>query len=455
LLYAGGLALVGRWNLPGLRLLLLPWVLASAALTAAIARRLLGARAAAIAAPAYALAVSTGPPMDFHAANPETFFLLPLLLGTWLALPRPGRAPDSGARPFWAGLCIGLATLIKQQAGVQLPVIGLFLLLGAPGVSEAVPTGLRVRLRGVVLLGAGFAAACLLALAYLASQGAVREFWYWTVEINRYYIANGNGLRDGLPILRGALTALIAFLPSLWLLALGGALALCWSSRRPQALLLLWLAASLLPIALGGRFFLHYFLQWMPPLVLLASGAAARLWDWTSGWPRARAAAALVVAAAIVVPAGRRMAVFHDPEVLSVPHAMSQARELASAIAETTPPGSRILVWGYGTALHYLSQRQPATRFPYVTYLVGAVEGTPAWWSPFHPSRPLEVPRAWDLFFEDLARHPPELVVDTAEPGYFAFYKFPIAKYPRLEQWLEQGYRRERLAGFPVWRRVR
>ena len=92
-LYAGGLALVGRHNLPGLRLLLIAWIAASAFALAGIARKVLGERAALLAAPAYAVAVSVGPPLDFHAANAETLFALPLLAGTWLCLPADGDSP--------------------------------------------------------------------------------------------------------------------------------------------------------------------------------------------------------------------------------------------------------------------------------------------------------------------------------------------------------------------------
>jgi hypothetical protein len=122
-------------------------------------------------------------------------------------------------------------------------------------------------------------------------------------------------------------------------------------------------------------------------------------------------------------------------------------------VREHTAPSDRVVYWRYGSALYYLSERRPATRSPYVTYLTGAVEGTPYWWSPFHPSHPPEIPRAWDLFFEDLERHPPALFVDTAEPGYFGFYKFPPARYPRLQEYLEAHYRRDMIAGFPVWAR--
>src|SRR5207248_7949108 len=145
------------------------------------------------------------------------------------------------------------------------------------------------------------------------------------------------------------------------------------------------------------------------------------------------------------------MAAFRDAEALSVPHAMPSARQVAAYVREHSSPAARVIFWGYGSALYYLSQRRPATRFLYVTYLVDAVEGTPSWWSPFHPSRALEIPRAWDLFFEDLERHPPSIFVDTAEPGYFAFWKFPPARYPRLQAYLDAHYVRENVAGFPVW----
>ena len=132
---------------------------------------------------------------------------------------------------------------------------------------------------------------------------------------------------------------------------------------------------------------------------------------------------------------------------------MPGAREVARYAREHTPGDARLLVWGYGSALYFLAERRPATRFPYVTYLVGAVEGTSAWWSPFRPTEALEIPRAWDLLFEDLERHPPAMVIDTSGPGYFAFAKFPPSRYPRLQAFLDASYARTEVAGFPVWER--
>jgi len=434
LLYAGALGLVGRYNLPAFRVLLIGYVLASALFLAAIARRLYGESVALLVAPLYALTVSVGLPMDVHAANSETLFLLPLLAGTYFSLQGKERAVA-------AGICVGLAALVKQQAGMQLPI-----LIAASWLE-------RDRRQRVALLCAGFAACWAAALIGLAVAGSLGAFLYWTIGINGYYIANGNTLASSLRLAAGALRLMFGFAPGVWLV---GATRLAYEFLRPNArrpLVALWALGSLLPISLGGRFFPHYFLQLFPPLVLLASAGAVGFWERVATRPWLRVVGTLAAAMLLVIAPAARMVAFHDAEALSVPHAMPDARAVASYVRDHTAPSARVLFWGYGSALYYLSERRPATRFPYVTYLVGAVEGTPSWWSPFHPSRPLEIPRAWDLFFEDLERHPPALFIDTAQAGYFGFYKFPPARYPRLQSFLNAHYLRGEVAGFPVWSR--
>jgi len=464
--YAGALALVGRYNLPGVRLLMLGYVLATALVVAAIARRLYDERAAWIAAPVYAALVSAGPPFDVHAANPETFFLLPLVIGTRLLLSRRSEDPaPTMSRLFAAGICLGLAALFKQQAGMQLPIVLGFLVTGPGAVSAGSPGPLTSRpgrwvwfmshpkVRAAAALSAGFAAIWLAALIALAAVGVLHEFYFWTFEVNRYYIANGNNVSDSVGRFRSSLQMLASFVPVVWVAGTCGLVVQLARNRSRNALLPLWLFGSFVPIFLGGRFFPHYFLQLYPPLVLFAVGLLAHLWDRAAVQPVARTVVAVGLAALVVVRLESKMSHFRNPEILSIPHATPQARALARYVREHTSSDARILVWGYGSALYHLAQRRPATRFPYVTYLVGAVEGTPAWWSPFHPSRPLELPRAWELFFQDLERHPPELVIDTASAGYLAFQKFPVEKYPALMGILEQGYERTKVAGFAVWKR--
>jgi hypothetical protein len=439
-LYAGGMALVGRYQLPAMRVLLIPWILLTALFVSLIARRIYGERQGLLALPLYAIAVSVGPPLDMHAVNAESLFLLPLVAGTWLAL---------GERPLrWlaAGVLLACSALVKQQAGMQLPIVAAFLILHLRG---------RARWQAPALLCGGFLVTCLAAVAVLVAIGSWGEFLYWTVAVNRYYIGNGNSFGDGLRLMVRALLELVPASPGFWLFGevwLG--LAIRRVSQAASALTLISFCGSCLPLSLGGRFFPHYFLQLFPPLAILASMAAVELWDRARRFRRPRiAVAAATVAGLVVWPAVGWTRDGMDVERVSIPHAVPDARRLAAYIQRETAPDARILVWGYGSAIYYLSERRPATRFPYVTYLVGAVEGTPSWWNPFVRSAPLEIPRAWDLLFEDLARHPPELVIDTAKARYFAFWKFPPSRYPRLQRYLDQGYERTEVAGFPVWRR--
>ena len=439
-LFAAGMSLVGRYDLPALRLLLIPYLLLTALFVSLIGRRLFGERQGLLALPLYAVAVSVGPPLDMHAVNAESLFLLPLALGTWLAL---------GGRPaHWlaAGVAIACASLIKQQAGMQLPIMAAFLVWQNRG---------RTRWQAPAALGAGFLATWLATAAVLRAIGSWDEFIYWTLTVNRYYIHNGNSLGDAIGLLVRALMVLVSASPALWLFGIAGLpLALRRPNEAGHALTLLWFCGSCVPLSLGGRFFPHYFLQLFPPLVLLASNAAVALWDRTARWPWTRTTLAAAVSSVLLVwPAVHWTRQGQDVERVSTPHAVPSARRLADYIRQETAPDARILVWGYGSAIYFLSERRPATRFPYVTYLVGAVEATPSWWNPFQPSAPLQIPRAWDLLFEDLAKHPPELVVDTAAAHYFAFWKFPPARYPRLQGYLDRGYDRTEVAGFPVWRR--
>ena len=300
LLYAGAMRIVGRYNLPAFRLLLIVYVLASALLLAAIARRLYGEKVALLAAPLYAVTVSVGLPMDVHAANAETLFLLPLLAGTYLWL-------RGSERAFVAGVFLGLATLIKQQAGIQL------LVLIAASCLEA------ERLRRIGLMCAGFALPCLLSLTGLAVVGSLGEFLYWTIGINGYYIANGNTAASGARLLAGALRLMWGFAPGVWF---AGTARLVYEllrrhERRP--VVAFWGFGSIVPICLGGRFFPHYFLQRFPPLVLLASAGAIAAWERVDHRRALQLAGAVAVAALLVITPATRMSAFRDAELLSVP----------------------------------------------------------------------------------------------------------------------------------------
>ena len=152
-------------------------------------------------------------------------------------------------RPAAAGATLGLATLTKQTAAVTLlPLVFL---------------AWRVRRwRSVAALGAAFAAPIVLAAAVFGPH----DFTFW--------VFTGNG---GYADIRGVVgyTAALGARETGWFLfgsaALVVLLPFAWRARRADRDLWLWLASGVIAVAIGFRFFPHYYLQLLPPLALLAT----------------------------------------------------------------------------------------------------------------------------------------------------------------------------------------
>ena len=403
-LFAAGMSLVGRHDLPALRLLLILVSAADGAVRVTdrpaplrratrsrgaptLRRRDLGRSAAGHARGQRRVAVSASPrARDLVGARRAS--------GT---LARRGRGHRLRLRSS------------SSRRECSFPIMAAFLAWQNRG---------RTRWQAPAALGAGFLAIWLATAAVLRAVGSWDEFIDWTLTVNRYYINNGNSLGDAIGLLVRALLVLVTASPALWLFGIGGLSARSAAAhKRGTRAHVAVVCGSRVPLSLGGRFFPHYFLQLFPPLVLLASNAAVALWDRTARWPWTRATVAAAVSSVLLVwPAVHWTRAGQDVERVSTPHAVPSARRLAAYIRQETAPDARILVWGYGSAIYFLSERRPATRFPYVTYLVGAVEATPSWWNPFQPSEPLQIPRAWDSLSEDLAKHPSGTGASTPRP---------------------------------------
>ena len=109
----------------------------------------------------------------------------------------------------------------------------------------------------------------------LREQGILREAYFWTITDHAIpHIFWTKGLLHSLafiglclPLLIGAVLAALA----------GDAL---WSGRRAERTALVGLvAASVIGVAAGMRFYFHYYIQLIPPLALLAAPFYASLWS--------------------------------------------------------------------------------------------------------------------------------------------------------------------------------
>ena len=387
----------GLWSV---RIMAMLAVAGTAFMLAMEARRRYGERAGWMAGILCVGALVAFAPMDGQAANFEVFMLPSMTAAILFA--RRGRG-------FLAGVMVALAALAKQTgAATLLPV--LYLIMRARGK------------RGVGAVGAGFSIP--LALAALAMGPS--QLFYWTVQ--------GNGSYVGMKTFSSQVITIFLFMTSMWLVCnipLVWKLPQAWLARREFSLdgerdtdLWLWSLSAAVSVAVGLRFFGHYYMQLVPPLALLAAGALAR---GAKRWADATMALALVAAL------GFGLAGFVYRPGVPEPNYESVSRYLASV----TNPDDPIFVWGSVPEIYWASGRKPATRFITSPFLTGNYAGRPA----DEANAGADTQAAWDDFYRDFTAHPPKYFVDTSPAKVRGAQYYPISKFPRLEKIVRTQYR--------------
>ena len=391
-LYAASFEFFGSTALWTVRLVAMLAIALTAWLLALEARRRWGPRASWIAGLLCVFAMVAFAPQDGQAANFEVFMLPAMTAAVLLA--RRGRARSSGA-------AVAVATLAKQTgAATLLPVLYLvWKARGKKGISRAalwfaIPLGL---------------------VAFALGPG---QLLYWTVLGNGSYVSVGTAsLYVASTFVLMTLAWAACNLPIIWRLPTA------WRLRKLPGLdgrgdtdLWLWLASAGISVAIGLRFFGHYYIQLIPPLCLITAGSLAhaskKVWRGTVAFA-AVAALAFSAAGYFMSPYGR------EPAYQTV----------SKYIAAHTDRNDRVLVWGSVPEIYWASNRRPATRYITASFLAGNYPGRPA--ADVAPEKSSN--RLWDWFYEDLAAKTPRYILDTAPAHIRGAEYTPIKRFPRLE----------------------
>ena len=341
-----------------------------------------------------------------------------------------------------AGFLIGCAGLMKPP----------YLLVGiAPLLSIMLNTAATVwlRVRVVLALGVGAVAPIILIVAYFAGRGGLSQ----AIEVHILYpFSTYAALNVSTNPLQGFATFFAQ--PTVALLAPFAALG-AWSVRRqPQTLwpTLSWLTATVLIVAMQGKYFFQHWLPVYAPLLLLSAFGAHRLVSMKEEAPRIAASAAALVFAVQVCAlplygAAKSiyyLAVKHAPETYYASFQFQNynaADEQAAAryIRAHTDSADGVFVWGNDATIRYLADRPNPTRFTFEMPL--SLRG------PYLDRYRTEA-------MHDLgARAPVYFVVgvnwwtgDTKEQS--------LAKFPAMAAFLKQGYRLEKRFGvIDIYRR--
>jgi len=307
-------------------------------------------------------------------------------------------------QPVRAGVSLAIATLTKQTAALALlPLV--FLAWRAR------------RGRGLALLGAAF----VVPIAVAALAFGPHDFVHWVFTGNGGYVdvrgAVGYALSNGV-----ARTAWFLFGSA----ALVGLLPWAWRHRREDADLWLWLLSGVGAVLIGFRFFPHYYLQLLPPLVLLATRALSSF-----GAEQRRRVLPVVAVVAVAVTTWFLVPAFAN----GANRDTTIALDVATYVRHHTAPDARVLVWGQAPEVYWSSGRLPATRFATTGFVTGVSGGRP----PSRVGTRYAAPGAADLFYRDLGRTPPVLVADMSTADQRHARYAPPSRFPRFERFLRRG----------------
>jgi MFS family permease len=394
-LYAAVFAVTGTSALWSVRVAAMLAVVATAMLLGAEARRRWGERAAWVAALLFVCASVAFAPQDGQAANFE-IFMLPAMTAAMLLAAR--------GRSLGAGVAVAVATLAKQTgAATLIPVLYLVARArGKRGVGEAL---------------AGFG----LPLGLVALLLGPADVVFWVVLGNGSYFGLGSASAYVLGLFLVMTLAFLACnLPIVWTLPRA------WRDRRaqPQTELWLWLLSAALSVAVGFRFFGHYYLQLLPPLSLITAGALTR---------RPERVARVTVACAGIIAVGFSIFGFFVRPWADNPkyEAVSQYLDIHTTEAD------RIFVWGHMPEIYWASERLPASGILSSGFPVGDWGGRPE--GDLKSRAPTE--GTYEKMLADLRTNRPRYVLDTTGARIRGSQYAPMSDYDALQSFVDRGYR--------------
>lgn len=417
--YAAIFKVAGEYNWKALHLVALLWTLGAMTGLYVIGRELFDRTTGLVAALFYCI---FQPWLIWKnlSFDGEMLMNLPIIWAWAIAF----RRSSSPLRPelFAAGALMGAAFLLKQPGAIAAVPLGIYLLLPSYRATRSLtPTNSLVH---ATVLTLGFSASLGVVTIVLWKQGILHEAFYWTIadhDIPHVFWEK-------------AIVNTLAFAAACLPLVFGTIMA-CrdkgkfWAGRAPEWTALLGLlVASAIGAAAGARFYPHYYVQLVPPLVLLAAPYYAQFWCRT-----------IQASHRLLRPKLTYIWLVLTVIVFSIAHWIGLAGgrapfEEGQYLLTHSARNDRIFVWGQSPEIYVDAQRRPACRYITVFPLTGYIFGGPI---PGLDTHSRILPGAWTTLQQDFEKHPPTYIVDLySEPGA----PYPIRDFPILARLVAEKY---------------
>ncbi len=455
LFYAACFKLFPAEPMFGVRIITLLWTFAQATLLAAVVRQGMGqsnraTKTGRLAAFFFIIFSTTFIP-KYLATSINSVMTLFLIGATFFTLKANAALDKEKIYDALAGFLTGLALLFKYQAGIQFFIFAIFVSPLCPFIKNL--PGWRRVIKRVMIFGLAMCVPFALQGFALWQMGVWPDFVRWSLLGSGAYIIQGGG---SIPFWRSFLAKALPYFLStmlIWILA-GKAILSAKKQTAADASEafrygVLWAALTLIPVGLSGRFYGHYFLQFLPALCLLAALGFDSL-DWTKKPLLKKSLMATLIALPTILfgilrwDTHRFNASFPDDS-------LNEQEIIGKRVSLQVTPNEKIFVWGFATAIYYHAKASPMSRFLWTDLLVGRVPGariTP------EQAKAYRNPEAWAAFWKDWQQNPPAVFVDTSPGNIHGYAVFPPKNYLDLAGELSKNYElKENVLGAVIYRR--
>ena len=383
----------------------------------------------------YVVFSAMGPGKDMLAANAEIFMMLPTVTAAWLFVRSRNWTSLTAA-----GILCSIAFLYKYQGGAILGALAFTLL------SER-NQRLRAKFSHLLFLGVGFILPLMtLWLLYLLkSQWESLYFWGWS-----FPLVYAGLLPVGEIAFNGMTMSLKWGLPNcILLLAAFSGVMLLQRARQVDsyfALLIFWLLWSILAVVSGGRFTLHYYIQLLPVLCLLAAVGFGQDTSLLPYVPFPKEKREWISAGRIVMLVLLPLGVFWTANIFDhrlrprIAHHTKIYKNVGNWFKENSNRQDTIFVWGNSPEIYYFSERSMGTRFVFCNYHSGKIWGTIYDQEGAENTEKMAVKPAWEMLLSDIRDRKPKWIVDAAAGGLDRWRGHEIRHYGRLWQLVSFNY---------------
>lgn len=263
-------------------------------------------------------------------------------------------------RSIAIGFFLLLATMFKPVLVVMAVLLSIAHIATSDNVRRAVRDTAIVGVTGVI----GWA----VTFAYFGATGRGQIFYDSMVAYNRHY--SGGIVSNLIAPIRGNAELMFDVIGPLAVFAAIGFFVLAVFDKRRAAISIALVAGGWFAIASPGRFSVHYYQMWLPPLILTVA--------WAIGVMVARdiralrfagyGAAALLSITIILVQIGEYRQVLAG-EFKPVLPALQRSEATAHTIDEMLLPSETFFLWGNTPNMYLLAGRRPPTAVLFESHL--------------------------------------------------------------------------------------